>query len=127
MSDAWPALWRRDQDPGGFQWLDADDADNSVYAFVRWDLEGAEAVVGIANFTPVPRDGYRVGVPWGGEWDVVLDTDRAEFWGSHHRGDGVDVVVAEDEPWQGLERSAVVDVGPMCMLWLAARSPGLSR
>jgi 1,4-alpha-glucan branching enzyme len=120
----WPALWRRDREPGGFQWLDADDASHSLYAFVRWDVEGAAAVVCIANFTPVPRPGYRVGLPWGGSWRVVLDTDDPAWWGSGHRGDGVDVVVGVDEPWQSVGSSAVLDVGPMSMLWLAATSPG---
>jgi 1,4-alpha-glucan branching enzyme len=85
-SDAWPALWRRDSDPGGFQWLDANDADHSLYAFVRWDTDGDDAVVCIANFTPLARPGYRVGLPWAGEWQVVLDTDSGAFWGSGHRG-----------------------------------------
>ncbi len=123
VSDTWPALWRRDTDPGGFQWLDADDADHSMYAFVRWDIDGAAAVVGVANFTPVPRPGYRVGLPWGGEWDVVLDTDAATWWGSGHRGE-LTAVTASDEPWQDCSASGVLDIGPMAMVLIAARSPG---
>ena len=42
VADEWPALWRRDNEPGGFQWLDANDADHSIYAFVRWDTAGAD-------------------------------------------------------------------------------------
>ena len=61
VGDEWPALWHRDTDPGGFQWLDANDAAHSMYAFIRWGDAGATAVVCIANFTPVPRPGYRVG------------------------------------------------------------------
>lgn len=123
VADAWPALWRRDTDPGGFQWLAADDAEHSMYAFVRWDLDGAAAVVCIANFTPVSRPGYRVGLPWGGEWDVVLDTDAATWWGSGQRG-AQPTVNAADHPWQRCSSSGVLDVGPMAMVWLAARSPG---
>ncbi|MGI9645452.1 MAG: alpha amylase C-terminal domain-containing protein, partial [Ilumatobacteraceae bacterium] len=125
VADEWPALWARDTDPGGFEWLDADDASYSTYAFVRWDVDGASAVVCIANLTPVPRPGFRVGLPWGGGWQVVLDTDAAAWWGSGHRGTA-DVVVAEelDEPYQGQSSSAVLDVGPMSMVWLAAASPG---
>jgi len=123
VSTRWPALWRRDADPAGFQWLDADDADHSVFAFVRWDVAGDAAVVGVANFTPVPRPGYRVGLPWGGGWSVALDTDASAWWGSAHRGDDADTVVADDEPWQGVAASAIVDLGPMSMLWLAARAP----
>ena len=112
-----PALWRRDDDPGGFQWLDADDAQHSLYAFLRWDDHGDAAVACIANFTPVPRPGYRVGLPWSGEWQPVLDTDAAAWWGSGHRTAGP--IAADDEPWQSQRSSAVVDVGPMSMLWLA--------
>jgi 1,4-alpha-glucan branching enzyme len=124
VADDWPAVWRRDVEPTGFQWLDADDAAHSLYAFVRWGVEGSSAVVAIANFTPVPRPGYRVGLPWGGPWEVVVDTDDPAWWGSGHRGDGAAVVTGVDEPWQSCGSSAVLDVGPMSVLWLAARSPG---
>jgi 1,4-alpha-glucan branching enzyme len=123
ISDAWPALWRRDQEPGGFQWLEADDADHSLYAFVRWDVDGAAAVVCIANFTPVARHGYRVGLPWGGDWKVVLDTDAAEFWGSGHRGAESVSASSPPVPWQQLENSTQLDVGPMSMIWLASTAP----
>jgi 1,4-alpha-glucan branching enzyme len=123
-ADDWPALWRRDTDPGGFQWLDADDAAHSLYAFLRWDVDGATAVVCIANFTPVPRPGYRVGLPWGGAWQVIIDTDDAGWWGSGHRGAEARVITGTDEPWQSLDHSAVLDIGPMSMIWFAARSPG---
>jgi 1,4-alpha-glucan branching enzyme len=63
VAAAWPAIWRRDLDPAGFQWLEADDAQNSVYSFVRWDDNGAAAVACVANLTPVPRPAYRVGLP----------------------------------------------------------------
>jgi 1,4-alpha-glucan branching enzyme len=123
VADSWPALWRRDLDPGGFQWLDADDADHSMFAFVRWDVDGVAAVVCLANFTPVPRAGYRVGLPWAGEWAAVLDTDSTQWTGSGYRGERP-VVAAADDPWQGCTSSAMLDVGPMSMVWLASRSPG---
>jgi 1,4-alpha-glucan branching enzyme len=123
VADGWPALWRRDTDPGGFHWLDADDAEHSMYAFLRWDTDGVAAVVCVANFTPVPRSGYRLGLPWGGDWEIVLDTDGAAWWGSAHRG-AQTVVTASDEPVQGCSSSAVLDIGPMSIVWLAARSPG---
>ncbi len=125
VADEWPALWRRDDEPGGFQWLEADDADHSMYAFARWDTAGAAAVICIANFTPLSRPGYRVGLPWGGEWRVVLDTDNAAYWGSGLRGPEDDVVIATEPvfPWQSLETSAQLDVGPMSMVWLASTAP----
>ena len=123
-ADAWPALWRRDTDPGGFQWLDADDAAHSLYAFTRWDLDGDHAVTCIANFTPVPRPGYRVGLPWGGDWEVIVDTDDAAWWGSGHRGEQARSVTGSGQAWQSMERSALIDIGPMSMVWLASESPG---
>jgi 1,4-alpha-glucan branching enzyme len=126
VADSWPALWRRDLDPGGFQWLDADadadDDDHAMFAFVRWDLAGAAAVVCLANFSDADRKGYRVGVPWAGRWDVVLDTDDPAWNGRGVRRDPV--VVGTDDPWQGCTSSAQVDVGATSMVWLAARSPG---
>ncbi|MEM8621797.1 MAG: 1,4-alpha-glucan branching protein GlgB [Actinomycetota bacterium] len=133
-SDRWPALWRRDCEPGGFQWLDADDAADSVYAFLRWDTDGRSAVACLANFTPVPRPGYRIGLPWGGMWETIVDTDAAAWWGSGYRSNGPDVdtidrpavtVVADDtQPWQSMGSSAMLDLGPMSVMWLAAVSPG---
>ncbi|MEM9038756.1 MAG: 1,4-alpha-glucan branching protein GlgB [Actinomycetota bacterium] len=123
LSDEFPALWRRDADPGGFQWLDADDAEHSVYSYLRWDDHGAATVACIANFTPVPRPGYRLGLPWAGDWEIILDTDAAAWWGSGFRGtDGV-VTATDGEPWQGHGFSAVIDVPPMSMLWLASNRP----
>jgi len=121
-ADEFPALWRRDTDPAGFQWLDADDAEHSVYSFLRWDDHGAAAVACIANFTPVPRPGYRVGLPWIGEWELALDTDASTWWGSGHRS--VEPVRATtDELWQGQPASALLDIGPMSMVWLASNRP----
>jgi len=122
VADSWPALWRRDLDPGGFQWLDADDAEHAMLAFVRWDPDGVAAVVCVANFSDAACADYRVGLPWAGRWDVVLDTDAVEWNGDGQRRDVV--VVGTDDPWQGCSSSARLDVGSMSMVWLAAPSPG---
>jgi 1,4-alpha-glucan branching enzyme len=58
-------------------------------------------------------------LPWSGEWEVILDTDAAAWWGSGHRAVGP-IVATEHEPWQGQPSSALLDVGPMSMLWLAS-------
>ncbi len=124
LADRYPALWERDREPTGFQWLDADDAANSVYAFVRWGALGNDAVVCIANLTPVPRPGYRVGLPWAGDWAIVLDTDVAT-WGGGAAGHGTGTVSAQSgSSWQGQHDSAVVDLPPLGVLWLAASRTG---
>jgi 1,4-alpha-glucan branching enzyme len=128
----WPAVWERDHEATGFQWLDADDAEHSVYAFLRWANGGAHAVACIANFTPVPRPGYRVGLPWAGNWNRVIDTDHALFGGSGYAAstyDGVTpfsdaVVISTDETmWQGQRCSALLDLPPLAVVWLAAHRP----
>ena len=78
---AWPAMWERDHEPTGFQWLDADNADESLFSFLRWGHAGASAIACVANFTPVPRGGHRIGVPWAGEWRVIVDSDGPEVRG----------------------------------------------
>ena len=121
-AERWPAVWERDHEATGFQWLAADDADQSIYAFLRWGHAGAHAVACIANFTPVPRSGYRVGLPWAGEWAITLDSDAAQFGGSGFGGGRV-IVAATDGSWQGQPASALVDLPPLGVLWLAARRP----
>ncbi len=130
---AWPALWERDHESAGFQWLDADDPDHSIYGFIRWAHAGSHAVACIANFTPVPRSGYRVGLPWDGEWEIVIDTDDPRFGGSGYGGYTWDptmadaptprVQAARDVPWQGQPASALVNLPPLSVLWVAARRP----
>ncbi len=120
VADDWPALWDQDDAAGGFQWLDADDSDHSVYTFIRWSRTG-EAVVCVANFTPVPRPGYRLGLPCGGPWEPVLDTDGARFWGSGYRGVARTVPV-DDVAWQGQSHSTVVDLPPLSVVWLGRRA-----
>jgi 1,4-alpha-glucan branching enzyme len=111
---AHPALWADDTTPDGFAWLDADDRENSVYAFLR---SGGGAVVAcVANLTPVPRHGYRMGLPRPGRWLDVLDTDD-ERWG----GSGVvqPEVTTDGTPWQGQPDSAVLTLPPLAVRWLA--------
>jgi 1,4-alpha-glucan branching enzyme len=113
----WPAL-QRDHDAAGFQWLDADDADHSVYAFLRWSNDGGQAVACVANLTPVPRPGYRLGVPWEGRWTVLVDSDDARFEGSGFATG--QTVEAGDWPHQGQACSAVVDLPPLGVLLLGS-------
>ena len=123
QSSAWPALWERDREPGGFQWLDADDAAHSIYSFLRWSHHGWSAVACVTNFTQRPYNGYRLGVPWGGEWERLVDTDERRFGGSGY-GFNPPRLEATDIAWQGQPNSVVVDVSPMSTIWLAAPRPG---
>jgi 1,4-alpha-glucan branching enzyme len=76
-----PALYELDFSEAGFSWIDCDDADESVIAFLRRDRSGGVAVIA-CNFTPVPRERYRVGVPHGGRWRERLNSDAVDYGGS---------------------------------------------
>ena len=115
-----PALWESDREPGGFRWLDADDAEHSIYAFVRFSADGSRAVACIANFTPVPREGYRVGLPYPGSWTTMLDTNATWFWGTGYGGTpGFDT---EPVPWHGYADSAFVTLPPLSVVWFAGQA-----
>ncbi len=110
-----PALWQRDDDPGGFQWIDANDSVNNVFSWIRWDDLGRPLVCAV-NMSPLPRPGYRVGLPRHGQWDEVLNTDAREFGGSGQGNLGA--VHAEPDPWHGLPASADIMLPPLATVWL---------
>jgi 1,4-alpha-glucan branching enzyme len=76
-----PALYERDNEPGGFQWINGGDADNNVLSFIRWDTEGNPIVVAV-NFSGGPHQDYRLGVPTAGAWEETLNTDAVAYGGS---------------------------------------------
>ena len=111
-----PALWERDFDAAGFSWIDANDADNSVLSFYRRAPETGRVLACVANLTPVPREGYRIGLPRGGRWEEVLNTDAVEFAGSGVvNGSSIE---ASDDPWHGLAHSASLRLPPLGVVWL---------
>jgi 1,4-alpha-glucan branching enzyme len=116
LNAAHPALWCDDFDARGFDWIDANDADQSCYSFLRTSADGGEAVACLANFTPIPRHGYRIGLPGEGSWRLLVNTDAEEYGGS-----GVEVpelLHPEDVPWHGYDRSVVVTLPPLGVVWL---------
>jgi 1,4-alpha-glucan branching enzyme len=110
-----PALWQRDNDPSGFQWLDANDANRNVFSFVR-SAPGADPVVCVANFAAIPHGDYRVGLPSGGTWTEVLNTDADAYSGSGVGNLGS--VTATDEGWNNQPASATVTLPPLGTIWL---------
>jgi 1,4-alpha-glucan branching enzyme len=113
-----PALWAHDESPEGFRWIDANDADNNVISFYRTDASGEHYLVCICNLSPVPRDGFRVGLPKGARFTEVVNTDAEPYGGTNVGNMGS--VLAEPKPWHGLEQSAVVNLPPLGALWLYA-------
>jgi 1,4-alpha-glucan branching enzyme len=77
-----PALYEMDFHGAGFEWIDFHDADNSVISYLRKDKAGKNILAVVCNFTPVPRHNYRVGVPSGGQWTEILNSDATDYSGS---------------------------------------------
>ena len=111
-----PALHARDTDPHAFQWLVVDDADQSVLAFVRYGQRLEDTMVVVANFTPVVRHGYRIGLPHDGAWREVLNTDSGHYGGSNVGNDGQ--VDAEARPLHGQGWSVSLTLPPLAVVWL---------
>ncbi|MDP3958764.1 MAG: alpha amylase C-terminal domain-containing protein, partial [Pseudorhodobacter sp.] len=105
-----PALHVNDTRPEGFVWLEANDAENSVFAYVRKGGPGDSMVVVALNMTPVERN-YRLGLPALGQWDEVLNTDAAAYGGGNRGNLGG--VRAEPVPWHGQAQSARVTLPPL--------------
>jgi 1,4-alpha-glucan branching enzyme len=112
-----PALFRNDTRPEGFSWSVVDDRDNSVLAFLRHGGHQDPPVLIVCNFTPVPRHGYRVGVPRGGFWAERLNSDAALYGGSGLGNAGG--AMAEDVPEKGHAHALTLTVPPLATLFLA--------
>jgi 1,4-alpha-glucan branching enzyme len=112
-----PALWELDFEPAGFRWLEPNDASSNVVAFFRLSRDGKRLVVCLCNFAPVPRYGYRVGLPREGRWLELLNTD-SELYGGSGVGN-LGGVAAEAKPWHEQPWSAEVTLPPLGVVWLA--------
>ncbi len=111
-----PALHQVDFDWHGFEWLAARDNENSVFAFLRRARVPDECVVVVANFTPVARLGYRVGVPSGGTWHEILNSDAALYGGSNVGNAGL--AVADELPWSNQPYSLGLTLPPLGTVYL---------
>jgi 1,4-alpha-glucan branching enzyme len=109
------SLHQLDADGAGFEWISADDSDNSVYAFLRKGRDPDDCLVALFNCTPMPRLNYRVGVPVEGAWAEVLNTDSAAFGGSNHGNIGG--VTASPVPSHGRLSSINVTLPPLGALY----------
>jgi len=105
-----PALHQADTSPDGFRWIVGDDTDNSVFAWLRL-AEGAAPVLVICNMTPVPRQSYRIGLPHGGFWREIMNTDAGVFGGSNMGNFGGVHAIAE--PSHGYDHSGEFVLPPL--------------
>jgi 1,4-alpha-glucan branching enzyme len=113
-----PAL-NGDADPQGFRWIVGDDAGQSVYAYAR-QHDNAKPLVAIINMTPVPREHYRIGVPFAGRWREIINTDAAIYGGANLGNAGG--AVTEPEPAHGFGQSLSLILPPLAALILQPES-----
>ncbi|MBV9734554.1 MAG: 1,4-alpha-glucan branching protein GlgB [Acidisphaera sp.] len=117
-----PSLHRRDCDHTGFRWVVLNDRVQSVFAFLRFGEADDPPVLVVCNFTPIPRHGYRIGVPLGGEWLEVVNSDAAVYGGSNMGNAGR--VVAEQVSSHDCPASLMLTLPPLATLYLRAAGAG---
>jgi 1,4-alpha-glucan branching enzyme len=115
-----PALHELDLESGGFEWVDANDAENNVLSFIRKGRSTQDIVLVLCNFTPMPRHSYRVGVPRGGFWREILNSDAREYGGSGQGNLGG--VEAVPIPLHGRPRSLTVTVPPLGVVFFKSEA-----
>ena len=112
------ALHEADCTSAGFQWIDANNSDGNVIAFIRIAPSSGRRVICVGNFSPVVRAGYRLGVPAGGYYREILNTDAAIYGGSNQGNAGG--VAADNSPSHGFPYSLTLTLPPLAVLWLEA-------
>ena len=115
-----PALWERDHEATGFEWIDAGAAETNTFSFLRRDDAG-NCVAVIVNLAPEARTEARFGLPWAGQWREILNTDAPEYGGSGVGNLGL--VNAETEPWNGRPASAAFHIPPLSASYFYANRP----
>jgi 1,4-alpha-glucan branching enzyme len=111
-----PALYEQDFDGGGFEWIDHGNRDNSVFSWIRWDRHGGH-VICVSNLTPVPREGFRLGVPGDRTYRELLSTDNTEYGGSGMLNSGS--LKPGKTRAQGHEHSLQLTLPPLATIFIA--------
>lgn len=110
-----PSMWARDHEPQGFEWIDANDAENNTFSWLRWGGDG-EVMACVTNFAAIPHHGYRIGLPFAGVWQEVFNSD-SELYGGSGVGN-LGSVNATEDPWHARPASAQISVPPLGAVWL---------
>ncbi len=119
-----PAMWQRDHEQGGFQWVDGGNADANTLSFIRYDREGNPIAV-VVNFSGQPHDNFRLGLPIAGVWNEILNTDAADYGGSGVGNFGQ--IEANQGESQGQPHSASITVPPLAAVWFKPDSNSLKK
>jgi len=109
----------------GFEWVDFHDTDNCVVSFIRRGEDPDDRVIAIFNFTPVPRQGYRLGVPGPGQYEEFFNSDASEFGGSNVRNP--EPLTAEEAPWGNMKHSFAITLPPWGALYFRSVAQTPSR
>jgi 1,4-alpha-glucan branching enzyme len=116
--DYTPPLWEVDSDPAGFQWIDADNSLENIVSFIRRSPATGRELVCVGNFSPVRRDGHRLGLPRSGSYRLLINTDAEVYSGSGlELGESIN---AEEQPVHGQQFSATLTLPPLSTLWFEA-------
>ncbi len=118
-------LWEADAEASGFQWIEVDNAAENVLAFRRVSPSNDKEIICVANFSPVVREGHRLGLPRAGTYKQLLNTDHEKYCGG---GFGVvKSIKAEKAPSHGLDYSAAITLPPLATMWFErSESPAKS-
>ncbi|MEE1672374.1 1,4-alpha-glucan branching protein GlgB [Agarivorans aestuarii] len=111
-----PAMFEGDYDTQGFEWIDHDDWEKSVLVFQRNALNSQQKVIVVSNFTPVPRDNYRLAVPEQGRYRIILNSDSEMYWGGNYDA-GIEFQ-SEAVASHGRENSVILNLPPLSTLYL---------
>ena len=114
-----PALYRHEFDPQGFEWLDCSDREQSILSYIRKD--GEHYVIAIFNFTPVPRENYRIGVPELAQYQIIFSSD-SQFYGGSNVGN-FPVLESDVIPWSDRAYSLSVNLPPLSGIVLQKAAP----
>lgn len=109
-----PALYENQFVPDGFEWIDYNDAENSVISFIRKGNEPKDNLIIVCNLTPIPRENYRVGLPKKGVLKEVFNSDKKKFYGS---GKYINKSIKTTEhKWHSRNYSTIIDIPPLAMV-----------
>jgi len=110
------ALYENDFAESGFEWIDASDTDNNVLSFIRKAESSNEFLIIVSNFTPVPWDAYRIGVPKPGNYKEIFNSDSEHYWGSNVGNQGGQAT--ESIPMHGHQQSLSLILPPLATIML---------
>ncbi len=106
-----PALYEKSFESGGFEWIEGGDAENSVLVYSRKGNDSANELVVALNMTPVPRKAWRIGLPSAGQWQIILNSDDKQFYGSNMVEDLL--IASENVEWHGKPQSGRLTLPPL--------------